>query len=189
MHSRRGPTKSRIAGSAVHARRSAARVSSAGTPGCRKARMSVPPRSNSIDGRLREIERRFGLSRRARRCAAAAARQASRPCRRGSSRRSGRQLVGLAPHACGATSASGNRPARSSSSSSRSRTAPRQRFRIGAIALALEERLLDMMLGDERRQRPSRIALRHRHRLDQIVAGFGAAPRLRPDRPSPRASS
>ena len=36
------PTKSRIAGSAVHARRSAARVKSAGTPARRNARMSVP---------------------------------------------------------------------------------------------------------------------------------------------------
>src|SRR5262249_44237524 len=35
------PMKSRILGSAAHARRSAARVNSGGTPGARKARISV----------------------------------------------------------------------------------------------------------------------------------------------------
>ncbi len=46
------PTKSRIAGSAVHTRRSAARVSSCGTPGERKARMSVAEVIDSSDGSL-----------------------------------------------------------------------------------------------------------------------------------------
>ena len=46
------PMKSRIAGSDVQARRKAALVSSAGTPDCRKARMSVPAVMESIGGKL-----------------------------------------------------------------------------------------------------------------------------------------
>src|SRR5689334_19980015 len=44
------PTKSRILGSLAHARRSAARVSSAGTPGARNARISVSAVMLSIGG-------------------------------------------------------------------------------------------------------------------------------------------
>ena len=46
------PTKSRMAGSAVHARRSAARVSSGGTPGIRKARTSLADVIESSEGSL-----------------------------------------------------------------------------------------------------------------------------------------
>ena len=67
-----------------------------------------------------------------------------------------------------------------------SRTAPRQRFRIGAVALALDERAARH--GARRRRIGNRLPhrLRHRHRFDQIVAGLGARPRLRPDRRSPQ---
>src|SRR6266849_9648058 len=44
------PMKSRILGSVTHTRRRAARVSSAGTPGARKGRMSVDAVIDSIDG-------------------------------------------------------------------------------------------------------------------------------------------
>ena len=46
------PTKSRIAGSLIQARRSAARDSDTGTPGLRKSRMSVPAVIDSTGGRL-----------------------------------------------------------------------------------------------------------------------------------------
>ena len=44
------PMKSRIAGSLVQARRSAARESDSGTPGLRKSRMSVPAVIESSEG-------------------------------------------------------------------------------------------------------------------------------------------
>ena len=47
------PTKSRIVGSATHTRRSAARVSSSGTPGARNARMSLVEVIDSIGGKVR----------------------------------------------------------------------------------------------------------------------------------------
>ena len=46
------PMKSRIAGSVVQTRRSAALVNSAGTPDCRNARMSLSAVMDSIGGRL-----------------------------------------------------------------------------------------------------------------------------------------
>ena len=76
--------------------------------------------------------------------------------------------------ACGATSASGNFRDRSSRPILRRRRAPRQRLRIGAIALALDERLLDVVLGDERLDHRAH-RFRHRHRLDQMVAVLGEA--------------
>jgi hypothetical protein len=50
------PTKSRIAGSANQARRSAARVSSTGTPAARNARMSEPASIASIGGNPQVLE-------------------------------------------------------------------------------------------------------------------------------------
>ena len=46
------PTKSRIVGSDTQTRRSAARVSSSGTPGARKARISLIAVIDSIDGKV-----------------------------------------------------------------------------------------------------------------------------------------
>ena len=46
------PMKSRIVGSITQTRRSAARVSSSGTPGPRKARMSLVAVIDSIGGRV-----------------------------------------------------------------------------------------------------------------------------------------
>ena len=44
-------------------------------------------------------------------------------------------------------------------------------FRVRPVALALHEHLLDMVLGDERRNRVAD-DVRHRHRLDDVVAGL-----------------
>ena len=74
--------------------------------------------------------------------------------------------------ACGATSAQGISPDRSFAFHRRS--APRQRFRIGAIALAFDERLLDMVLGDKGRN-ACWIAFGIGTVLDDIGAGFGQA--------------
>src|SRR5215472_13586435 len=51
------PTKSRIAGSVDQARRSAARVRSAGTPGAKKGRMSDPRPMDWIGGKLARSRR------------------------------------------------------------------------------------------------------------------------------------
>ena len=164
-------------GSAAHARRSAARVSSAGTPGARKARMSVPRVIEFERRQAREIE--LGL-RRACGCGLASASPALAAARVigvaavSASRLRGASSLRARPRACGATSASGNPPARvirrplragarraSASGSARSRLRlknPRSTWCSATNAATV-----------------SRIDVRHRHRLDDIVAGLGHA--------------
>ena len=117
-----------------------------------------------IRGRSHGRRSAVGRRRRARRVRACG-RRTARP------RRSLRRLAGLAL---------APRPARqeilglahASSSFRDAGGRARQRFRIGALLLALDERLLDMVLGDEG---VNHLADRfgHRHRLDQIGAALG----------------
>src|SRR3954468_24008816 len=151
------PTKSRIAGSAVHTRRSAARVSSAGTPLRRNAVMSVSALIDSIGGRLSMSKSGSAF------CAASAL------C----SLTSGFASAGGSASAFATSRLRRDQRARKSSSVIViSISAARERLGILPVALALEELPLDMVLGDERRNDLLN-RLRHRHLLHQIGGAFG----------------
>src|SRR4051812_45915858 len=146
------PTKSRIAGSVVHTRRSAARVSSAGTPARRNAAMSVSALIDSSGGKLARSNSGSAV---------------------GFASGFGSSIAGSAVR--GSASAfpisrlrRDQRARKSSSVIVISVTAPSQRFRILTVALTLEERTLDVVFGDEGRNDLAN-GFRHRHLLDQIA--------------------
>src|SRR5437899_11954498 len=134
-----------MAGSASQARRSAAVLSSVGTPSARKARISVSAAIDSTGGRsLGSTARAGGIT-----CAAPTV---------------GASLLGVAASGAAPMSASVFAAAasclrrdqrRKKPSGSlifgvlRDGAVPPERFRVGAVALALMERPLDVILGDE----------------------------------------
>src|ERR1700746_3604595 len=146
------PTKSRMAGSLVHARRRAARVNSAGTPDCRNATMSVSAAIVSIDGKLAGSN---GW------CSAA----------------SGSACGAADSMPVEAASEPGNSFAFCFSRTQRGKTflvsvTVRSLYstRKGlAIALALDERTIDMMFGYKLPDDFGKLAW-HGHLIDQIVA-------------------
>ena len=131
-------------------------------PDARKARMSVAAVIDSSDGSLREIERQLGAERRRRRPDVSRGRSVIRECARVGTRLRrrrwrGRFLAILDRVAfCGATSAHRNFSGSLIRLAPFARPAACQRLRIGAVALALVERPLDMVLGDEGRDRVAR---------------------------------
>src|ERR1043165_2312841 len=151
------PTKSRIAGSDVHTRRSAARVSSTGTPSRRNAVTSVSALIDSSGGRG------AGSNAGVAGVFATAAGAAS---------------VAFGGATVFTASASrlrrDQRFRKSSSVIVVTVAAARQRLGVLAVALTLEELPLDMVLGNESRHD---LADRFRHRdlLDQIGGAFGKA--------------
>src|SRR5215831_8594441 len=74
------------------------------------------------------------------------------------------------PRACGETNAQGIPRCRSFMPTFM--VAPRQRLRIRAASLALDELSVDVVLGDEVFNRLAQ-HLRHGHRFDEIGGGFG----------------
>ena len=167
------PTKSRIAGSAAQARRSAAWVSSAGTPRARNARMSVPASIDSTRRQARGIE---GLRCRLAVAAPLAGARASSPARATPAGGAAASAAGSGARFAVSCLRRDQRDRKCSFSLTRRLVLtrarpPAERLRIGAIALALEERPLDVMLGDERRH----------HLLDRLAASAPSPPgRCRP---------